>query len=56
MHAAERYDGVVEKYNDSCKELDATREEARIIASRFEEVKKTRMKLFQVWCLFTAKD
>ncbi len=47
MHAAERYEGVVEKLGECSRELEATRERARDIDTRFEEVKKTRQQLYQ---------
>jgi uncharacterized coiled-coil DUF342 family protein len=48
MHAAERYDGVVDKLRECNDQLDATKETARELAARFEEVKKHRQTLFQV--------
>lgn len=46
MHAAERYDGVLEKLNECSRELEEVKEAARDVASRFEEVRKTRQSLY----------
>ena len=48
MHAAERYVGVLEKLKECNDELDNTKELARDVTSRFDEVKRTRLTLFQV--------
>lgn len=48
MHAAERYAGLLEKLKDCNDELDNTKELARDVTTRFDEVKRTRLSLFQV--------
>jgi chromosome segregation ATPase len=48
MHAAERYDGVVDKLRECNEQLEGTKEAVRELALRFEEVKKRRQQLFQV--------
>lgn len=48
MHAAERYEGVVDKLRECSEHLEGTKEAARDLAVRFEEVKKHRQQLFQV--------
>ena len=47
MHAAERFDGVVDKLRECEKELDAAKEAAAEVTARFEEVKSERQRLFQ---------
>lgn len=47
MHAAERYDGVVDKLRDCEKELETSREAATALNERFGEVKRERQQLFQ---------
>ena len=47
MHAVERYEGVSTKLKGCVDDLDQVRDEAREVASRFEEVKKERQQLFQ---------
>lgn len=51
MHAAERYEGVVDKLRECSEHLEGTKEAARDLAVRFEEVKKHRQQLFQVPCI-----
>jgi len=51
MHAAERYEGVVDKLRECNEHLEGTKDTARELAVRFEEVKKQRQTLFQV-CVF----
>ena len=48
MHAAERYEGVVEKLRDCEKDLEGTKEAASGLTTRFEELRKERQALFQV--------
>lgn len=48
MHAAERYEGVVDKLRECNEQLEGTKETVRDLALRFEEVKKRRQQLFQV--------
>ena len=48
MHAAERYEGVVDKLRECNEQLEDTKEAVRELAQRFEEVKKRRLQLFQV--------
>lgn len=48
MHAAERYEGVVDKLRECNDHLEDTRDTARELGVRFEEVKKQRQTLFQV--------
>jgi hypothetical protein len=48
MHAAERYEGVVDKLRECNEQLEGTKETVRELALRFEEVKKHRQDLFQV--------
>lgn len=48
MHAAERYDGVLDKLRECSDQLEGTKEIARHLMVRFEEVKKQRQKKFQV--------
>lgn len=52
MHAAERYEGMVDKLRECSEHLEGTKEAARDLAVRFEEVKKHRQQLFQVRPLF----
>lgn len=47
MHAAERYAGVLDKLKECNDELDNTKELARDVTTRFDEVKRTRLSLFQ---------
>lgn len=47
MHAAERYEGVVEKLSECSAELDELRRVAAEVNTRFEEVRKTRQSLYQ---------
>lgn len=47
MHAAERYEGVVEKLGECTRELDDLRGAANDVNARFEEVRKTRQSLYQ---------
>jgi hypothetical protein len=48
MHAAERYEGVVDKLRECNEQLEGTKEAVRDLALRFEEVRKRRQQLFQV--------
>ena len=54
MHAAERYEGVVDKLRECSEHLEGTKEAARDLAVRFEEVKKHRQQLFQVLLNLTS--
>jgi len=47
MHAAERYEGVVDKLRECNEQLEGTKETVRDLALRFEEIKKHRQQLFQ---------
>ena len=47
MHAAERYEGVMEKLRECEKDLEVSRDTAGAIGDRFDEVKKERQLLFQ---------
>eukprot|EP01034_Spumella_vulgaris_P028694 gene28694-35595_t len=46
MHAAERYEGVLEKLSECTRELDEAKEVARDVVTRFDEVRKTRQNLY----------
>jgi structural maintenance of chromosome 1 len=46
MHAAERYEGVVDRLRECSDELEGTKETARSLSVRFEEVKARRLSLF----------
>lgn len=48
MHAAERYEGVIDKLRECNEQLEGTKETVRDLSLRFEEVKKHRQQLFQV--------
>ena len=47
MHAAERYDGVMDKLRECEKDLELSRDTAGAIGDRFDEVKRERQQLFQ---------
>ena len=46
MHAAERYEGVVEKLRECDKELDDAKLAANTVSKKFEDVRKERHQLF----------
>ena len=46
MHAAERYEGVVEKLRECDKELDEAKSAANTVSKKFEDVRKERQQLF----------
>lgn len=46
MHAAERYEGVLEKLNECSRELEEVKEVTREVVTRFEEVRKIRQELY----------
>ncbi|KAJ1421694.1 RecF/RecN/SMC, partial [Ochromonadaceae sp. CCMP2298] len=46
MHAAERYEGVVDRLRECSDELEGTKETARSLSVRFEEVRQRRLSLF----------
>jgi len=46
MHAAEKYEGVIDKLKECNSDLDKAKDLAKTAATRFEEVKSTRQKLF----------
>ena len=47
MHAAERYEGVMDKLRECEKDLESSRDTAGAIGDRFDEVKRERQQLFQ---------
>ena len=47
MHAAERYEGVVEKLRDCEKDLEAAKDAANEVTKRFDDVRRERQQLFQ---------
>jgi structural maintenance of chromosome 1 len=46
MHAAERYEGVIEKLRDCSDNLDSVQQVAKSVSTRFEEVRELRQQLF----------
>jgi hypothetical protein len=48
MHAAERFEGVLEKVKECSDGLDKCKDDVHAISLKFEEVKQRRQQLFQV--------
>ena len=48
MHAAERYDGVLDKLRGCNSDLEGSKEVVRDLVLRFEEVRRHRQELFRV--------
>ncbi len=48
MHAAERFDGILEKVKECSDGLERCKDNVKDIISRYEEIKHERLSLFQV--------
>lgn len=48
MHAAERFEGILEKVRECSDGLDKCKDQVKDIATRYDEVKNQRLSLFQV--------
>jgi len=48
LHAAERFEGVLEKVKECSDGLDKCKDDVHAITMKFEEIKQQRLQLFQV--------